>query len=331
MKYCIHCGKELSGHEKFCTKCGAAVENDGRISKKAPSHLIRKILIICIAFLVLGCGAFAAKFAADEVFMNSGRILSKMEDAVGDIKSVSFRSSIRFNGDFYEGGSTENADLSVDIRSDVSKENKTGRFDIESTIDGDTEKIEFYGQYNTDVADLYVCQDGEWEKASVALDEYMRQFFERDIDKQDRLDNILSNAVIEKTELNGAGVFMASMEADLNDGFAEAYEELIEEWSDDIGIEMSEAIDLFDDLPALKIKIYIDRKTYLPERLEIDAKDSIAAFMQNIVDLAKQYGETDIDCTINKSSLIVDIESYDRSDISIPQEAYGGYDNGVIN
>ena len=53
--------------------------------------------------------------------------------------------------------------------------------------------------------------------------------------------------------------------------------------------------------------------------------------MQNIVDLAKQYGETDIDCTINKSSLIVDIESYDLSDISIPQEAYGGYDHGVIN
>lgn len=345
MRYCTSCGNQLSGNEKFCTKCGAPAEMISGVaispSAKSPhSHKLRNIIIACLAVLVIcGGGALAANYAVNEVFVSSDRELKKVAAATGEIKSFSYNSSIEIDMDLIDDDDRENLDASIDIDGDWSVEDKIMYSNIKATADGDTEKIKMYFEYDDSNIDLYICEPDydDWEKGRIKLSS-INSSLEDSSDYSWLTEEVIQTGSIDKTEINGVkafaidmGIDISALKENIEQKLADMWTSMAEAYAYEMDVTTDEVSALFENIQTVNAKIYIDRKTDLPIRFEMDLKDGLNSFMGNMVDLAGEHGEDNIGFETKKSSIVIDFKNYNCVDVSIPDEAYDGYDNGIIN
>lgn len=345
MRYCSNCGNQFSGNEKFCTKCGAPAEvissGAAKPAKKySRTHKLRNVIIACISVLaVCGGGALAANYAVNEVFVSSDRELKKIAAAKDEIKSLSYDSSMEIDFDMIDGEDRENLTASIDIDGALSVEDKMAYSNIGITVNGETEEIQIYSEYDDNNIDLYTYESAldYWEKSSINPDS-INQSLGDSSDYSWLTENIIRTNGIDKTEIDGTKAFVIDMSVDISElknnieqKFTDTWASMLGDYADAMGIMSDELSSLFGSTKPIDVKLYIDRKTDLPIRFEIDVKDSLNSLMGNISDLAGKYGEDDIGLEIKKSNLVIDFKDYNNSHVSIPAEAYDGYDNGIIN
>lgn len=345
MRYCTNCGNPFSGNEKFCTKCGTPAETIRGTAippnaKSSNSHKLRNIIIACLFVIVVGGGgALAANYAVNEVFVSSGRELQKMAKAIGEINNLSYDSSAEINIDLIDGDDRENINNSVDIDGELSVDDKTMRSNIKVSSDDDTEALEMYFEYDDDNIDWYGCEVGDdyWEKGRINLDGIIQSSEETE-DYSWLTEGVLQTEGIEKTELDGIKAFVIDMGIDVSvlknnikQKYADEWSSVIEDYADELGASTDEVLNMFENMQAIDVKLYVDRKTDLPIKVEFDAKNSLSSFMNNMVSLAYTYGADDIGVEVKQSNIVIDFEDYNSINVSIPPEAYNGYDNGIIN
>ena len=345
MRYCTNCGNPFSGNEKFCTKCGTPAETIRGTAippnaKSYNSHKLRNIIIACLFVIVVGGGgALAANYAVNEVFVSSGRELQKMAKAIGEINNLSYDSSAEINIDLIDGDDRENINNSVDIDGELSVNDKTMRSNIKVSSDGDTEALEMYFEYDDDNIDWYGCEVGDdyWEKGRIKLDGIIQSSEETE-EYSWLTEGVLQTEGIEKTELDGVKAFVIDMGIDVSvlknnikQKYADEWSSVIEDYADELGTSTDEVLNMFENMQAIDVKLYVDRKTDLPIKVEVDAKNSISSFMNNMVSLAYTYGADDIGVEVKQSDIVINFEDYNSINVSIPPEAYNGYDNGIIN
>lgn len=345
MRYCTNCGNPFSGNEKFCTKCGTPAETIRGTAippgaKSFNSHKLRNIIIACLSVIVAGGGgALAANYAVNEVFVSSGRELQKMAKAIGEINNLSYDSSAEINIDLIDGDDRENINNSVDIDGELSVDDKTMRSNIKVSSDDDTEALEMYFEYDDDNIDWYGCEVGDdyWEKGRIKLDGIIQSSEETE-DYSWLTEGVLQTEGIEKTELDGVKAFVIDMGIDVSvlknnikQKYADEWSSVIEDYADELGTSTDEVLNMFENMQAIDVKLYVDRKTDLPIKVEVDAKNSISSFMNNMVSLAYTYGADDIGVEVKQSDIVINFEDYNSINVSIPPEAYNGYDNGIIN
>lgn len=345
MRYCTRCGNPFSGNEKFCTKCGAPAEMiSGAVipkgTKSSHSHKLRNIIIACLAVLVIfGGGALAANYVVNEVFVSSDRELKKMAVETGKIKSLSYDSSVEIDIDLIEDEDRENENISLDIDGDLSVEDKIIYSNIKAVSDGDTEKIKMYSKYDDNNIDLYICEPDydDWEKGRIKLDS-INLSVEDSSDYSWLTEGVIQTESIDKTEIDGVKAFVIDMGIDISalkgnieQKLNDIWNSMVEDYAYEIDVTTDELSALFENTQKINAKIYIDRKTDLPIRFEMDLKDSLNSFMGNVIDLAAEYGEDNLGFETKKSNIVIDFKNYNCVDVSIPNEAYDGYDNGIIN
>ncbi len=137
MKYCINCGNQLNG-EKFCPKCGAAVETE---TEKAPESTsvggngaIKKVIlgVAVIAVVVVACVLFSGRsykkvvkdYMKATIKADSEKLVSLLPDSVVDC----------IIDDDYDGDRDEMMD------------------DIDDTLDDIDEQLYSYGVKTSDIS-----------------------------------------------------------------------------------------------------------------------------------------------------------------------------------
>lgn len=256
-------------------------------------------LVSTMALSIVACGSKSASSTTVE------DVVKKMNKASKDTKGGEISATINVKASMEQEGQEYKINVSGKMDAEATNEPVVSHMNMDMEMDmagfKQPLKSEVYTVQDEDEVTTYTCNNGEWTAMTSEIDDSTNELTEAvsDISKYITKENI--DKYFEKVKLTDGkeskkDCFVVSGQLKEN-----AFSDLMDAASGLTGSSVDS-----EDVPeiSMPIKIYVDKKTYLPVRMSVDVK----------------VGEIE-GVKVSKCGVDIKFKSFDVDEIKVPSEA----------